>query len=251
MTVDPKLRSTPSRPGAPSQAPRRLDSAELLAPKPAVPGAAAELAPAAEHGPASGNTLWERTTEVGGQTLKVAGEAARAVASEAGRVRGLSKVLPFAAPVALPSVGINAFRSLRLAAKERSSEAVNTAIGATAVAGSVGGESAKFAIGVASKSGLAAKVAEATGKTAPLTAGKAAGRLVPGLSIGIAAADVTWSVTVMRDKEASNTKKVLAGVSAGTSVVAAAASHIPAVGTAVAAGASAISAATLIASSFF
>lgn len=103
---------------------------------------------------------------------------------------------------------------------------------------STGTETAARTGGRAVATATAEAGAKATGEAAAKGAAKGLGRLVPGLSIGIAALDSYEAGKIQSDPNASGGKKALGWVTAGLSCVAAGASNIPVVGTAVAAVAS-------------
>jgi hypothetical protein len=105
-----------------------------------------------------------------------------------------------------------------------------------------GGESASVAgIKAANKAGMkfgASNVGITAGQAATKAAAKggakALGRLVPGLSVAIAAGDAAQAGAIQADPKASTGKKVAAWATAGLSSVAAGASFVPGAGTIVA-----------------
>ena len=84
---------------------------------------------------------------------------------------------------------------------QRSSAAVNRAFGSVGYFASVAATTAREIVKVSAHSG------------------SFAGRVVPGLSVVVAAGDVTWATTVVRDKDASIAKKSAACASAFGSLV--------------------------------
>ena len=88
---------------------------------------------------------------------------------------------------------------------------------------------------------VAARVA---GNATLMAGGKLLGRLVPGLSIGIAALDVKRAADIQNDPVASPVKKAFGWITAGLAGVAAATSFIPGVGTLTSLGVGVAAAAT-------
>lgn len=199
------------------------------------------------HGHSVGETVLHRAEQAahGGKIVGAAGQVAREATA-----LGKASKLGFLAPLAAPFVTFAAVKDVRTAARTGSKEDINTAIGSTAYLSSVGNETAKIGIEVAQHRAAKKAAAVAGVKTAAHIGGKTAARLVPGLSVAVAASDVVWAGTVFNDPKASTAKKAAAGVSAAASVVAAGASHIPILGTAGAAIASGISTGALLLSSF-
>ena len=199
------------------------------------------------HGHSVGETVLHRTEQAahGSKIVGAAGQLAKEATAF-----GKAAKLGFLAPLAAPFVTFAAVKDVRTAARTGSKDDINTAIGSTAYLSSVGNETAKIGVEVAQHRAAKKAAAMAGAKTAAHIGGKAAGRLVPGLSVAIAASDVVWAGTVFNDPKASTAKKAAAGVSAAASVVAAGASHIPVLGTVGAAVASGISTGALLLSSF-
>lgn len=199
------------------------------------------------HEHSLGETVLHRTEQAahGGKIVGAAGQVARE-ASALGRASKVGVI----APLAVPFVGLTAVKDVRQATRTGSREDINTAIGSTAYLSSVGNETAKIGIEIAEHRAAKKLAATAGLKAAAHIGGKTAARLVPGLSVAVAASDIVWAGTVFNDPKASNAKKAAAGVSAAASVVAAGASHIPVLGTVGAAIASGISTGALVLSGF-